>query len=155
MDSDEKIQEILHYYGSLHDKESQENVVSMLRELQEVDGYLSPEIKALAAKTIGVQTSFIQGIIKRFPTLKEAPYHHEIILCSGARCGNKGGHALIQTIEKALGMDGPGLSPNGAVYLKIRNCLKQCRTSPNLYIDGKLYSNVQLSEIVEIIKDLK
>ena len=155
MKEHQKIEEILSYYSSLQDKEYQENIVSMLRELQEVAGYLTPELIELSANTAGVKTSFIQGIIRRFPTLKEAPYRHEILLCSGARCGSKGGAALILAVEKAFGMNGPGLSPDGSSFIRIRNCLKQCRTSPNMIIDGKLYSNFQLSDIPGMIQKLK
>ena len=154
MEEQEKIQEILSYYNTLEDKARQENVVSMLRELQEICGYLTPEMKAAAAETAGVKLSFLQGIIGRFSTLKDAPYRHEITLCSGARCGNKGGQAIITAVEKTLGMKGPGISPDGKICLKIRNCLKQCRTSPNFIIDGTLYPQVQAEEIPKILKSL-
>lgn len=152
MNEQQQICEILSYYNTLDDKARQENIVSMLRELQEICGYLTPEMKTAAAQTVGVKLTFLQSIIRRFPTLKDAPYRHEITLCSGARCGSKGGQAVIAAVEKALDMKGPGISPDGKFCVKIRNCLKQCRTSPNFMIDGTLYSQVQVHEIPHILK---
>lgn len=86
----------------------------MLREIQEVCGFVSPEMKQRAAETLGV---------------KEA-----VLTCVS---GN------------------PMLSKNGKILLKSQICLKQCRTSPNLMIDGKVYGHVKPEEIPELLSFLK
>ena len=49
----EQIKEIFSYYGSQSDKGTQEMVVSLLRELQEAEGCITPELKKKVIQTTG------------------------------------------------------------------------------------------------------
>lgn len=138
----EQIREILEWYGKQQDRGTQEQIVGMLRELQEAVGFLDPELQEKAARTAGVKLSVIQTIIRMYPSLKEADYRHVILACSGERCGAKQGGEVLRALRQELGISGNGLSADGKVLLKTQNCLKQCRTSPNLMIDGVLHTKV-------------
>ena len=35
--------------------------------------------------------------------------------------------------------------------MKTRACLKQCRTAPNIMVDGKIYSGKSVKEIVSMV----
>lgn len=67
---DTEVREILDYYRRLPDRGSQEVIVSMLRELQDVCGWIGPSILEAAAQAAGVKVSLIQVIMKRYPSLK-------------------------------------------------------------------------------------
>ncbi len=88
-DAEVQIREILDYYRGREDRASQETVVDMLRELQEAQGFLSPGLLAAAVETAGVKESTMRAILKRFPSLKTAPYRHEIVVCLGKNCGGR------------------------------------------------------------------
>ena len=133
----EKVEEIIEYYAGERNPKEQENLVAMLREIQEVEGYSPREVQEMAAEKIGIKTTVLSCIIQRYPSLKGADYAHEMVLCSGARCGCKG-----------------GLSANKKVHVVTRNCLKQCKTSPNMLVDGKLYSGLTVEKALEIVRKL-
>lgn len=152
---DDAIKEILEYYGSQREKGSQDTIVTMLRELQEVAGYLTPELKKQAAKTAEVKESFIDILVKRYPSLKEAAYHHVITVCCGPRCGAKGGLELLEILKEELEIGKDGISRDGTVYLKTQNCLKQCKTAPNLLVDGILYPRIDRKMIQTLAAEWK
>ena len=152
---DDAIKEILEYYGSQREKSSQETIVAMLRELQEVAGYLTPELKKQAAKTAEVKESFIDILVKRYPSLKEAAYHHVITACCGPRCGAKGGLELLEILKEELEIGKDGISRDGTVCLKTQNCLKQCKTAPNLLVDGILYPRIDRKMIQTLAAEWK
>ena len=126
----------------------------MLREIQEVEGYIPREAQEIAAEKIGIKTTVLTCIIQRYPSLKGADYAHEMVLCSGARCGCKGGPEIIEAVKRELKIGKDGMSANKKVHVVTRNCLKQCKTSPNMLVDGKLYSGLTVEKAIEIVRKL-
>lgn len=147
--------EILEYYGSQKDRNSQEMIVQMLREIQEVEGFITPQLKKMAAETAGVNESLIQIIIKRYPSLKEVNYKHTITACSGPRCGAKQAMELLDLLKKELEIQKDGISKDGTIYLKTQNCLKRCKTSPNILVDDVHIPYVTKEKIKEVAERLR
>ena len=150
----EKVEEIIEYYAGERNPKEQENLVAMLREIQEVEGYIPREVQEMAAEKIGIKTTVLTCIIQRYPSLKGADYAHEMVLCSGARCGCKGGPEIIEAVKRELKIGKDGMSANKKVHVVTRNCLKQCKTSPNMLVDGKLYSGLTVEKALEIVRKL-
>ena len=145
-EADVQIKEILDYYGGRGDRGAQVTVVEMLRELQDVQGYLSPGILAAAAETAGVKESTMRAILKRFPSLKTAPYRHEIVVCLGKNCGGRN-MEVLQELRRRLETGPDGISADGNVKVSTRSCLKSCRTAPNVMVDGEICSGLSAGEI--------
>lgn len=150
----EQLDEILTYYRGLPDRHSQERLVEMLREIQELFGFVPADVRDEAAEAAGIKTSTLECIIRMYPSIKGADYRHTVTICSGARCGAKGGEDVARAVRKALGITRGNLSADGRVYLKVQNCLKQCGTSPNLLIDGKLYAGIRPEQIHRLLRTL-
>lgn len=153
-DSDNKkhqIKEVLDYYKSLPDRADQEVIVSMLRELQEICGCISPDTLEAAAGTASVKLSTMQAIVKRYPSLKLSPYVHEITVCIGKNCGSRGNLELLSEMKRRLKTDKDGISGDKRVCLKTRPCLKQCRTAPNVMVDGTVYSAINADELMKLV----
>lgn len=148
---EEKIKEILDWYAGQKDRGTQEQIVQMLRELQEAEGFLTKDLQERAAGAAGVKLSMIQAIVRMYPSLKEADYRHVIVVCSGERCAAKQGGEILNAVRRRLGVSGDGLSADGKILLRTQNCLKQCRTSPNLMIDGVLHTKVTPETVVSLI----
>ena len=81
----EQIEEIFAYYGKQRDKSSQEMVIALLRELQEAEGCITPELKVRVIETTEITDKFLNCLIKMYPSIKEAKQAHEIIACTGER----------------------------------------------------------------------
>jgi len=146
------IDSIFAYYAGQRDKQDQPVIVEMLKELQEANGFLTEALKERAAETAGVSLSFINLLVKTYPSLKAAACSHVITVCSGERCGKKCGGELAAVIRKELQVGKNGISKDGTCLVKNQNCLKQCRTSPNFMVDGVLYSNVRPEQARELLR---
>ena len=79
----EEIREIIDYYSNQRNPQEQENIVAMLREMQEAEGCITMKVQEEAAEALGVKQTVLSCIIKRYPSLKEAAYAHEVVLCTG------------------------------------------------------------------------
>lgn len=149
MEEADRIREILDYYRGQRDRSEQSTAVEMLRELQEVRGFLTPELKKAAAETAGVSEKLIDILVRRYPTLRESAIEHEILACTGERCGNRQG-----ALRKELGIGKDGLSSDGRVLLRTRCCLKRCRTAVNMDIDGTAYRGLTPESGLKLVKEI-
>ena len=92
--------------------------------------------------------------MRRYPSLKEAAFEHEILACTGARCGSREGAELIRAVRKELEIGQDGLSADGRVLLRTRCCLKRCRTAVNMDIDGIPYTGLTPGTGLELVKKI-
>ncbi|MCB5714041.1 NADH-quinone oxidoreductase subunit NuoE family protein [Lactonifactor longoviformis] len=153
-ETEQQLDEILKYYSSLENRGEQNTIKEMLWELQEAYGSIPVWLSERAAKAAGVKLSFIRVLLRLSPSLKEIPYSHEILICTGERCHRKGGKELLAILKKELQIGKNGVSKDGSIYLRTQNCLKRCRTAPNAVIDGMWYYGRSPEEILEVVKNL-
>lgn len=150
-----QLKEMVEYYSSLRNPTDQENLVAMLREIQEVDGWISQETISYICSALKLKETFLKCIIQRFPSFKLAPYRHTVTVCSGERCKKKDGETILNIWKELLKPDQNGISQDQIFCLRIRNCLKHCVQAPSFQIDDKMYSNVKPSDIRKIIEDYR
>jgi len=72
-----------------------------------------------------------------------------ILVCQKSSCMKRGGNAVCQALETALGDRGL----EDRVAIKGTGCLKQCKAGPNLVVmpDKTRYSRIQADQIPELI----
>lgn len=148
----EEMEQILEYYAGLPDKHQEDKILDLLRELQDLVGYISPGLKERAAQTAGVKASYIQAIIRMHPSLKEADYIHEITVCTGRNCFENGGRELLDSLQKELKFQKNGISRDGKILLKKQNCLRHCQSAPNVQVDGILCGQASVRSIKEMLE---
>lgn len=139
-----ELEEIINYYGGLPKPSSQENTVSALREIQELLGCIPLDIQELLAERLDIKPVLISSLIKLYPSLTSAPRRHKITLCLGVQCSQKDAAVLEDALIKAI---------SGRPFLlSTKNCLKHCRTAPNLQIGQDIYRGVRPEELETILK---
>ena len=62
---------------------------------------------------------------------------------------------ILKAVKEELKIDKDGFSPDRKIYLKTQNCMKQCRTSPNMKADGELYAAVTKEQVLALLKKWK
>lgn len=149
MPMDEKLEEILQYHRNAQPG-SQEDTLALLREIQDLYGYLPLPAQEKAAGLLGVKPTYIAALIKRIPSLKGDVCRHRIVVCTGPRCLAKKGFEVLRRVEKTLGIEPGQITADGRFRLDTQNCMKNCGTSPNMRIDGDLYTAVD-PETVEAL----
>lgn len=146
-ESELRFQEMMGYYGSQTEAKSQENIVGLLREVQEAYGYIPSEKIEEMAQGLEVKAAVFRQLIKLYPSFKKAPYQHCITVCTGVRCGAKGSSAVFNAVWEAAETRESG-------YFKVnsKECFKQCKTSPNIIVDDRLYGCVKPEEVASILE---
>ncbi|MDO4272488.1 MAG: NAD(P)H-dependent oxidoreductase subunit E [Eubacteriales bacterium] len=152
-ETENHIKEILSYYKS--QPAEQDVYLEMLREILEITGRLSENLLDWIAKEMEVKPSFLSCLVKFSPELRRYAYEHEIVVCTGARCGKKDSLKLLRMLKKELEPDKNGISKDKKIHLSTRNCLKHCKTAPNILVDGELISSVTSEQLPDLLRKLR
>ena len=125
-------------------------LLDALLALQNAEGYVSEDgLKALA-KHAKVSPAELYDAASFYSMLRFAPpAKKEILVCRGTACHSGGNAELIAALEAATGLK---IGESNEEYrLDWVECLGQCQAAPNLLINGRLYTAVDLKKIPELL----
>lgn len=146
-EQENELMEIFNYYKSQKNPESQEQLVSLLREVQELYGCIPEDIQEAISSEFGVKQAVISSIIKLYPSLRSSQKRSRIVVCTGNSCKSQEAQQILDAVRNELKTEA-----GGRFILSVKECIKNCRTSPNMQIDGDLYTKVKPREVGEILK---
>lgn len=121
--------EAVAYYKGMGAPADQSALLELLREVQRERGGAIPHtaLPELAAG-LGVKESYLQAVIRRFPSLRLADAH-VLELCAGVNCGK----------VAALAAAAEALCARKGITFRYMPCQRMCGKGPNLKLDGKLH----------------
>lgn len=151
----ERFMEVIDYYTNIKDEGEQEILIRLLHETQEIYDHIPLSAQAIIAEKMNVKPSTITVLIKMLPSLRSETYKHKITVCSGPRCGAKGGADILLSVQKELKIKPGQVTKDGRFYLCTQNCLRKCGMAPNLYVDDDLHSRLQADDIKAILTKYK
>ena len=129
-------------------------LLDALLALQKRDGYVSEAGLEVLAALVGKSPAELYDTASFYSMLRfTPPAKKEIRVCRGTACHSGGNAALIAALEEAAGLKmGESSDEFSLGYVE---CLGQCQAAPNLLVNGKLYTNVDLKKIPELLGGLK
>lgn len=132
------------------------DLLDVLQEIQETEGYLSEEAIIKTAKYFKLASAKIYGIASfydYFKFTKQGKYH--ICICNGTSCHLSDTSGLRKETEKLLKIKHGQCTTDGMFSIEYVPCMSACGLSPVISINGKFYTSVKPSDIREILVDLK
>ncbi len=143
------LHEAVEYYKGQDAPQNQFVLVELLKEAQEHNGGVLTDciIEDIAA-LLNIKVTFLNAVIKRYPSLKTAQAPHRLEVCGGKNCAVNGSAALLKHIRGAYGAESGGISTKGGFSFKICGCLKHCGKGPNIKWDGEIY-NAATPELIK------
>lgn len=143
------IHEAVEYYKGQDAPQNQFALVELLKEVQEHNGGVLTDIAVEEiAALLNTKVTFLNAVIKRYPSLKPASAPHRLEVCGGKICAANGSAALLKHIRGAYGAESGGISTKGGFSFKICGCLKHCGKGPNIKWDGEIY-NAATPELIK------
>lgn len=129
-------------------------LLDALLALQKEEGYVSENALEALAEDLGVETADLYDSASFYSMLRfEKPAQTEIRVCRGTACHSGGNTALVEALEAATGIRlGEG---NEQYSLGWVECLGQCQSAPSMLVNGKLFTDVALDRIPEILGGAK
>lgn len=139
--------EAINYYRNLGAPGDQTALINLLKEVQaECNDHISLTQVNLIARELEIKSTFLLGIIKRFPSL-HLENTHDLLICNGMNCAKKAN--FVSFIDKTYGKN------LGKINLKYVNCMRQCLDGPNFIFDGEAVHHASIKDLETIINQNK
>lgn len=129
-------------------------ILDVMLALQEQAGYLTEDAICEIAKAYGKSEAEVYDTASFYGMIhfSQRPVY-DIRICRGAPCHVAGADRTIKEIEKLLDTKIGGYTKDGKCYFGYTECLGQCQSSPSLLINEKLYTNVTIGNVSELLKE--
>lgn len=135
-------------------KGSQERLIQILLDLQKASGhnYLPEECIIEISKKLDMPLSKVYEVTTFYSMFNQEPKGKYIIeICKSAPCHVRGSKDVAKMFQEALGIKIGGTTSDNMFTLQYSNCFGACDISPAIKIGEKVYGNLTIEKIKELI----
>ena len=127
-------------------------IIPILQQVQQVFGYLPEEAMTQVAEFVNVPECSVYGIATFYAQFKFVPVGRNIIkVCRGTGCYVKGAPRLLDEIEARLGIKDGETTPDMEYTLETVACFGSCALAPVMVVNDRVYGNVTVEKVREIL----
>jgi NADH-quinone oxidoreductase subunit E len=131
-------------------------LVPVLHVAQRELGWLAPETQAWVAEFLSITPIEVHEVVSFYPMLYDKPVgRHVIHVCRTLSCDACGGKELFRHLQRKLGVERGGTTPDGRFTLLGAECLASCGTAPVLLIDGERHESLQLKQVDALLEQAR
>jgi NADH-quinone oxidoreductase subunit E len=128
-------------------------LIPMLHRIQRKEGWLSPESMEWAAEKLGLSPASVEGVTSFYSMFYRKPMGRRVIqVCRTLSCELRGASDILASLREKLGIDVGQTTEDGLWSLVTVECLGACGTAPAMMIDERLYENLSVDQLDEILK---
>ncbi|MDD3051396.1 MAG: NAD(P)H-dependent oxidoreductase subunit E [Candidatus Cloacimonetes bacterium] len=135
-------------------KQLQDPLIEILREAQEIFGYLPIEVQEFIAQEIRVPISKVYGVVTFYNFFSMIPRGKFIInVCMGTACYVKGSPRLLRMIEENVGCKLNETTEDKLFTIAAVRCVGACSLAPVFVIGEDTYGRIDSAKKVKEILD--
>jgi len=127
-------------------------LIPLLQEIQQVVGYIPPEVIPRIASGMGLFPSQVQGVISFYSQLYTAPRGKNIVrVCRGTACHVRGGKTILKLVKQHLGIEEGETTPDMEYTLETVACIGVCALAPNIVINSNIYGHMNPKNVSSLL----
>ena len=132
------------------------SLIQVLHHAQGIFGYLPKEVQLHISKKLGVSPAKVYGVVSFYSYFTSEPKgEYKISVCLGTVCFVKGSDKILAEFEKQLGIKSGETTSDLKFSLEGLRCVGACGLAPVVVVNGKVYGQVKLDQVEEIINEYK
>lgn len=139
-----------------HSGATRDHLIPILQDVQESEGFISPQSVAKIAEFLNLPTSKIYGVATFYNQFRFHPkgkFH--FMICRGTACHVKGSQKVLDELTKQLKLE-PGQTSRDQVFsLEVVACMGACGLAPVVSVNGEFYAKVTPRKLAEIIEECR
>jgi len=129
------------------------SVIGVLRECQDVVGYLPVELIDYISNGLNLSRSEVYGVASFYSLFSFEPKgRHLIKVCMGTACYVKGIKEAVNRIENKYGIKEGGMSGDRRFSLEAVRCLGACGLAPVMVVDQDTYGDVKADKVIDTLE---
>ncbi len=132
-----------------------ENLIPILQDIQERDGYLSEEAVGMLARASAISENEIYGVASFYTQFRfEPPAEHTIHVCQGTACHVRGSHQILFDFEERLSVKAGGMTADHKFGLERVACVGCCALAPVVLVDGQVRAGMKPKMVTGLLSKL-
>ena len=136
--------------------EVSDNLLVVLQEAQAKFGYLSPVLMIELARSLDVPVNEVYGVASFYSFLNIKPPGRNIIrICRSVPCYLKENHAVIETVEREVGIKPGETSHDSRFSFELANCIGLCDRAPAMLVNSDVHVDLTPSKILQILQSYR
>ena len=129
------------------------SVIGVLRECQDVVGYLPLEMIDYISYGLNLSSSEVFGVASFYSLFSFEPKgRHLIKVCMGTACYVKGIQESVNRIENKYNLKEGGTTDDRRFSLEAVRCLGACGLAPVVVVDQDTYGGVKAEKVIETLE---
>jgi len=145
----EKIDQII-----LENKARPGSIIAVLRECQDVVGYLPIELINYISHGMNLPSSEVYGITTFYSLFSLEPKgRHNIKLCLGTACYVKGMREIMDRVRNTYEIKEGETTPDRRFSLEAVRCVGACGLAPVVMVDEDIHGIVSADKIIDVIEE--
>jgi NADH-quinone oxidoreductase subunit E len=128
-------------------------LIPILQQIQQAFGYLPEDAMSQISDFVNVPECSIYGVATFYAQFKFVPVGRNVIkVCRGTGCYVKGAPRLLDEIEAKLGIKDGETTPDMEYTLETVACFGSCALAPVVVVNDRVYGNVTVEKMREILE---
>ncbi|MDD2331354.1 MAG: NAD(P)H-dependent oxidoreductase subunit E [Candidatus Cloacimonetes bacterium] len=133
-------------------KSLQNPLIEVLRQAQEIFGYLPIEVQEFIAAEMNIPASKIYGVVTFYNFFSMKPRgKHMLNVCTGTACYVKGAPKVIQMLSEELGIKMGETTKDGLFTMSAVRCVGACSLAPVFVIGEDTFGRVEKKDQLKAI----
>ena len=125
-------------------KDLEQPLIEILREAQEIFGYLPEEVQSFIAEQMRIPLSEIYGVVTFYNFFSMKPRGKFVVnVCTGTACFVKGAPRLLQMLSDELGVELGETTSDKQFTLSSVRCVGACSLAPVFVIGEDTYGRIE------------
>ncbi len=137
-------------------KDKKGALITILQKIQNKYGYLSKEAIFSLADELKLSENEIYGVATFYTRFRfTKPGAHQIKVCLGTACHVRGGHGIMETVERQLDIKHGEKTKDAQFSLERVACMGCCALAPVMVVDKDIYGKVTYTRVKTILNNYK
>jgi [NiFe] hydrogenase diaphorase moiety large subunit len=147
----EEIEGYVNKYGN-----DRSSLLMILHEIQKQHRHISEFAQQEVARLLNIHPVEVYSVISFFAFLNSNPKGRNIVrVCQTITCDMHGKSAIINAIERELGIKIGETTKDNKFTVEYANCLGLCDLGPAMAINDQVYTNLTPEKAVELLNGVK
>jgi NADH-quinone oxidoreductase E subunit len=136
--------------------QEERDLLVLLERAQSRSGYLSQELIAELAESLGLSISEVYGVASFYSFLSVKPQGRNVIrICKSIPCYLKDAQTIIEGVRKEIGIKPGETTADGRFSFQLTNCIGACDRAPAMMVNNDVHVDLTPKKISQILKAYK
>lgn len=143
--------ELTHVFDTYRGR--QEELISILQDVQERFGYLPKEAMFEVSKFLGIPESRVYAVASFYAQFRFTSMgKHTVMVCRGTACHVKGAPRILDEFKRELGIDENETTEDQEYTLETVACLGCCALAPCAMINDEVAANLTPKKVKSLFE---